>query len=76
MAATVEVNCQRCGDLFTARVADRRRGWGKFCSKSCKAIRQTYGKGAFKPDRSQERKPDLLALIERKDRLISCDQDC
>lgn len=24
-----------------ARVADRARGWGKFCSKSCKAIKQT-----------------------------------
>lgn len=24
-----------------ARVADRKRGWGKFCSKSCKATKQT-----------------------------------
>ena len=23
-----------------ARVADRKRGWGKFCSKSCKAVKQ------------------------------------
>lgn len=28
-----------------ARVADRKRGWGKFCSKSCKAIRQTQRTG-------------------------------
>jgi endogenous inhibitor of DNA gyrase (YacG/DUF329 family) len=40
-AATVEVKCQRCGQQFKARVADRARGWGKFCSKSCKAIKQT-----------------------------------
>ena len=38
--ATVEVKCGRCKTLFTARVADRKRGWGKFCSKSCKAIKQ------------------------------------
>jgi len=35
--AKVEVNCKSCGTQFTARVADRKRGWGKYCSKSCKA---------------------------------------
>jgi hypothetical protein len=44
-AATVVVNCQRCKQPFTARVADRKRGWGKFCSKSCKAIKQTQKTG-------------------------------
>ena len=38
--ATVEVKCERCQTPFTARVADRKRGWAKFCSKSCKAIKQ------------------------------------
>jgi hypothetical protein len=40
--------CARCGDPFTARTADRKRGWARFCSKSCKAIRQTQvtGRGA------------------------------
>ena len=37
----VEVKCKYCGDNFMARVADRKRGWGKFCSKSCKAIKQS-----------------------------------
>ena len=32
-----EVSCKCCGDKFFARVADRKRGWAKFCSKSCKA---------------------------------------
>lgn len=32
----VEVKC-KCGEKFMARVADRKRGWGKYCSKSCKA---------------------------------------
>ncbi|MFK4823178.1 hypothetical protein ACI0FM_00020 [Paenochrobactrum sp. BZR 588] len=35
------VKCQCCKKPFDARTADVNRGWGKFCSKSCKAIRQT-----------------------------------
>lgn len=38
--ATVEVLCKCCKQPFIARVADRKRGWGKFCSKSCKAVKQ------------------------------------
>lgn len=37
--------CARCGDPFVARTADRARGWARFCSKSCKAIRQTQRTG-------------------------------
>jgi hypothetical protein len=48
-AATVEVKCQRCKQPFVARVADRKRGWGKFCSKSCKAIKQTQRTGYAGP---------------------------
>lgn len=46
--ATVIVKCKCCKVEFTARVADRKRGWARFCSKSCKAIRQTQrtGRGA------------------------------
>lgn len=34
----VEVICAcGCGQKFMARVVDRKRGWGKFSSKSCKA---------------------------------------
>lgn len=32
--------CQRCNKEFEARVADRNRGWARFCSKSCKAAKQ------------------------------------
>jgi len=32
----VEVKCS-CGNIFTARRADVARGWGKYCSKSCKS---------------------------------------
>jgi len=40
--------CKTCGDPFLARVADRARGWARYCSKSCKAIKQTQrtGRGA------------------------------
>jgi hypothetical protein len=31
------VACKRCGGAFVAKNADRQRGWGKYCSKSCKA---------------------------------------
>ena len=46
----VNVRCERCGGIFEAKVADRKRGWARFCSKSCKAIKQTYGKNAFRPE--------------------------
>ncbi len=39
MAKMAEVKCI-CGTLFHARAADVARGWGKFCSKSCKATAQ------------------------------------
>lgn len=35
--ATGQFKCQRCGATFTARIADRARGWAKSCSKSCAA---------------------------------------
>lgn len=39
---TCEVRCKykKCGEMFTARIADRKRGWARFCSKSCKAKQQ------------------------------------
>jgi hypothetical protein len=40
--------CQSCGDDFTAREADRKRGWARFCSKSCKAIKQESRTGQYK----------------------------
>lgn len=29
--------CKNCGGGFEAKIADRKRGWARFCSKSCKA---------------------------------------
>lgn len=41
-AKTVEVTCKCCPDKFIARVADRKRGWAQFCSKSCAAFWKQY----------------------------------
>ena len=40
MASTATYKCLSCGGTFTARTADRERGWARYCSKSCKAIKQ------------------------------------
>ena len=40
MPMTVERKCRWCKQPFTARVADARRGWARFCSKRCKAMDQ------------------------------------
>lgn len=36
-AAYVEKNCLACDALIAVRLADHKRGWGKFCDKACKA---------------------------------------
>lgn len=47
MASTAQYKCQNCKDLFTARTADRDRGWARFCSKSCKAVKQEKRTGQY-----------------------------
>jgi hypothetical protein len=37
---TVDRSCEWCKKPFTARSADVKRGWARFCSKSCKAMKQ------------------------------------
>lgn len=41
----VEKRCKTCKCVFYPKVTDVQRGWGKFCSKSCKAIEQTRRTG-------------------------------
>lgn len=40
MAAKKFKPCEWCGKLHEVRVADLNRGWGRFCSKRCKAMKQ------------------------------------
>lgn len=44
----VLVKCKCCQKEFQARIADRKRGWGKFCSKRCKAIEQEGRTGQYR----------------------------
>lgn len=46
MASTATYKCF-CGVSFTARTADRKRGWARYCSKSCKARKQEARTGAY-----------------------------
>ena len=41
--AMVDCNCDYCGHLMSKRKADRERGWGRFCDKSCKALFASRG---------------------------------
>lgn len=43
-----ERTCKSCGKQFVARVADAKRGWARFCSKSCKAIEQEQRTGQYR----------------------------
>lgn len=65
MATMVKVKCKCCKTEFEARQADVNRGWGKFCSKSCKAKEQEKRTGQYaryldgkpaKPSKSKTRK--------------------
>jgi endogenous inhibitor of DNA gyrase (YacG/DUF329 family) len=55
-----------CGALFQARKADRKRGWARFCSKSCKAIDQTrrIGRWYMPRDLEEEARQAGLDAIE------------
>lgn len=40
MAAMIDKACECCAKPMKVRKADVARGWGRFCSKRCKAVRQ------------------------------------
>lgn len=63
---TESYSCRRCGDPFIARVADRNRGWARFCSKSCKAKEQESrtGQNAKFHAREAEREERYSVLEE------------
>lgn len=48
----VEIECHNktCRRKKMVRRADIARGWGKFCSKRCKAVEQTRRTGRGKPN--------------------------
>ena len=46
---------RQCRAVFHPRKVDVKRGWGRFCSKSCKATVQTRRTGYAGPDRDRLR---------------------
>lgn len=44
----IKVNCDVCKNEFMAKVADRKRGWARCCSKSCAATKSNKKTGKFK----------------------------
>lgn len=48
MAKMVDTRCKWCGCYMSVRAADVARGWGRFCSKSCKAKNQEKKNGQYK----------------------------
>lgn len=48
MSQTCQCKCKVCGSEFTAKVADRKRGWARCCSKSCAAVRRERKTGAYR----------------------------
>lgn len=54
-AATATYKCKCCGDPFTARTADRERGWARYCSKSCKAKKQEARTGQYRDFQYRQR---------------------
>ena len=43
----VEMQCQ-CGEKYTAKVADLKRGWAQSCSKRCASIKREHGRSNAK----------------------------
>lgn len=58
----VKVFCanKRCSQQFEVRQADINRGWGKFCSKSCKAVKQEQRTGQYR--KLMERQTDEIKV--------------
>ena len=48
MPSMVDRNCASCQKSIQVRAADVARGWGKFCSKSCKAKKQNMEPRQYK----------------------------
>jgi very-short-patch-repair endonuclease len=61
----IKRTCIECGKEFMAKPSDIKRGYGKYCSKSCRII-HTYRAGKFntKPNKPERR---LIELFKKHD---------
>jgi hypothetical protein len=71
MAKMVTKNCQWCKQSHTVRAADLARGWGKFCSKSCKASAQEKRTGQYAKYQDSKHNPRSIPSNARIDHLRS-----
>jgi hypothetical protein len=55
-----------CGAAFEARVADVKRGWALYCSKSCKARAKPLGRGQRDYLRVAVPQPKALPVINTR----------
>lgn len=55
MTKMIECKCVVCGEKFVARVADRKRGWAKCCSKSCAATLSNKKTGKYRKHLASQR---------------------
>lgn len=60
---TVQRRCKYCKGTFAAREADVKRGWAKFCSKSCKAKEQTRRTALSSQDDVRDRALEEAAQV-------------
>lgn len=70
MASMTERRCKYCGKEFSARTADVKRGWARFCSKSCKATKQSIHAG--RSSRLAEQTPEQLREEIHEEVLYEC----
>lgn len=63
----VECTCP-CGDKFMSRKADLKRGWGRYCSKSCAArYKSKHKKTSYKVTRKNDWHPDGCCALDGLD---------
>ncbi|KVG33833.1 hypothetical protein WJ30_07110 [Burkholderia diffusa] len=74
MPRMVDRTCEGCGKPFRARAADVKRGWGRFCSKPCKATRQEQRTGAFSD--YLERRDDGTSTFSNAHQFSNEEHDC
>jgi endogenous inhibitor of DNA gyrase (YacG/DUF329 family) len=66
----VDINCGNCGKAKKVRQADLNRGWGKFCSKRCKAVAQAKRIGVpehVQEERARDADPAYDMLVFEQD---------
>lgn len=73
--AMVAVDCLNCGEGFEARVADRNRGWAKFCSKGCKATFQEAERAAGGVKPKAKPKPEVTIEMTMRGEYVTIKPD-